>query len=324
VAKIKHTGPANEGDPTSEALRTKKVKAGLPKPAPTRTNKSSSAPSRPAVPEPKEAARPKSTPSRHASDTHVQASISRRLREIRQDLFGDHGGPEMARRLNLPARTWYNYETGVSVPAEVLLAFANQTGANPIWLLSGEGPKYRRGQPEASRSEPTPIELIRQGLEKLEQEPNDVVIVAPEDLPRQFTSDFGAVSLIPMEELARTVLDPSQVEGYIMAYRHWLPNPSETVGVRLTDDAMYPILPSGSVVAIDRSNTDIRALQGRMVAASPEGRPLIRWLDISGRHMVLRPNQPGREHPLIPVDLDGQTDNLIIGQVVWSWSRFSQ
>ena len=78
---------------------------------------------------------------------NVKASISRRLREVRQELFGEHGGPELARRLNLPARTWYNYETGVTVPAEVLLSFIDQTGANPVWLLSGEGELYRATRP---------------------------------------------------------------------------------------------------------------------------------------------------------------------------------
>src|SRR5690349_7520745 len=95
---------------------------------------------------------------------NVKASLSRRLREVRQELFGEHGGPELARRLNLPARTWYNYETGVTVPAEVLLAFIDQTGANPVWLLTGEGSKYRRAQNDWSLSELTPIELIRRGL----------------------------------------------------------------------------------------------------------------------------------------------------------------
>jgi hypothetical protein len=239
-------------------------------------------------------------------------------------LFGEHGGPELARRLNLPARTWYNYETGVTVPAEVLLGFIDQTGANPLWLLSGEGMKYRRNQDEMILSELSPIELIRRGLEKLEQEPHDVVIVAPENVPGEAMSDFVAVSLVPLRELNHHPVDPSQVEGYIMAYRQWLPNPLETIGVRLDDDSMHPILPSGSIVAIDRSVTDPRRLQGRIVAASPEREPCVRWLEISGRHMILRPNQPTKEHPLMPVELEGQRPGVIIGQVVWSWSRFSQ
>ena len=86
---------------------------------------------------------------------------------------------------------------------------------------------------------------------------------------------------------------------------------------------MEPVLPSGSVVAIDRAITDPKELQGRMVAVCPGGMPMIRWLDLSARHMILRPNQPSREHPLIPIELDELPAGVIIGQVVWSWSRFS-
>jgi hypothetical protein len=255
---------------------------------------------------------------------NVKASLSRRLREIRQELFGEHGGPELARRLGLPARTWYNYETGVTVPAEVLLGFIEQTGANPAWLLAGDGTKYNRGHDSALLAELSPIELIRRGLERLEQEPNDVVVVAPENLPGDVLSDYTAVSLVPLGDLARRGAGPSHVDGYIMAYRPWVPHPEETVGVRLDDDAMHPVLPAGSLVAIDRSVTSLQILQGRMVAACPEGVPMIRWLDLSGRHMILRPNHASREHPLIPIEMNGQADEVIIGQVVWSWSRFSQ
>jgi SOS-response transcriptional repressor LexA len=149
------------------------------------------------------------------------------------------------------------------------------------------------------------------------------VVVAPENLPSQLASDFAAVSLYPLAEIGTTVLDPSQVEGYIMAYRHWLPNPAQTIGVRMTDDAMHPILPIGSIAAIDRSMTNPLLLHGRIVAACPGGVPIIRWLEVSGRHMILRPNQQGREYSLMPVDLEDPGSALILGQVVWSWSRFS-
>jgi SOS-response transcriptional repressor LexA len=258
---------------------------------------------------------------------NVKASISRRLREVRQELFGEHGGPEMARRLNLPARTWYNYETGVTVPAEVLLSFIDQTGANPYWLLSGEGERYRREADVSILSDLSPIQLIRRGLEKLEQQPSEVHVVSPDQLLGDSKSDFVAVSLIPMDELQAGPVNPSQVQGHILAYREWLPHPIETVAVRLSDESMFPILPSGSVVAIDRSITDPQKLQGKIVAAQADGVPMIRWLDISGRHMIFRPNQASREHPLIPVELDAAVSpsatSPILGQVVWSWSCFS-
>jgi hypothetical protein len=254
---------------------------------------------------------------------NVKAQISSRLREIRQELFGEHGGPELARRLNLPARTWYNYETGVTVPAEVLLSFIDQTGTNPVWLLTGQGPKYRRGLEDMVLADLTPEQLIRRGLEKLEQEPHEVVLVAPDNLPGESVSDFVAVDLVPMNALS----DKGQhrIEGHILAYRQWIPHPRETVAVRLQDDAMHPILPPGSVVAVDRAVRDPVALQGRLVAAVSEGRPMIRWLELSGRHMILRPNQPSREHPMVPVELeDDRQTGPIVGQVVWSWSRFTE
>jgi SOS-response transcriptional repressor LexA len=108
-----------------------------------------------------------------------------------------------------------------------------------------------------------------------------------------------------------------------MAYRHWLPNPAQTIGARMSDDAMHPILPIGSVAAIDRTMTDPKQLHGRIVAACVDGVPIIRWLEISGRHMILRPNQQGRQYSLVPVDLEDPGSAVILGQVVWSWSRFS-
>jgi SOS-response transcriptional repressor LexA len=254
---------------------------------------------------------------------NVKKQLSDRLREVRQDLFGEHGGPELARRLNLPARTWYNYETGVTVPAEVLLTFIEQTGTNPIWLLTGNGARYRRAMEDQVLDDLTPEQLIRRGLEKLEERPHEVVLVRPDNLPGENSSDFVAVGLTTLSAMSENSSSP-EVQGHILAYRQWIPHPRETVAVRLDDQAMHPILPHGSVVAIDRAVRDPQALQGRMVAARPEGVPIIRWLEVTGRHMILRPNLPSREHPSIPVDLDhAEAERAIIGQVVWSWSRFN-
>src|SRR5215203_4184101 len=70
-------------------------------------------------------------------------SLAERLRTIRAEMFGDRGGPEMARRLGIPVRTWYNYEAGVTVPAEVVLRIIEMSSVEPMWLLHGRGPKFR-------------------------------------------------------------------------------------------------------------------------------------------------------------------------------------
>jgi transcriptional regulator with XRE-family HTH domain len=82
-------------------------------------------------------------PSSQADQARSKAAIAGRMRLIRSEIFGEHGGPELADRLGLPFRTWLNYESGVTIPGEVLLRFLEITGAEPLWLLCGEEQRYR-------------------------------------------------------------------------------------------------------------------------------------------------------------------------------------
>jgi hypothetical protein len=257
----------------------------------------------------------------------VKARISGRLRAIRLELFGDHGGPELARRLRLPARTWYNYESGVTVPAEVLLGFIDQTGADPLWLLNGEGPRYRSSSPPIDEPSPlagrelTPEGLIRRSLQILaEQRRDDTDSDAPTSALQ--VSGHLAIAIIPLSHLCGHRLDPVVPVGQVSVDRRWVPHVASTIATRLEDEAMTPILPERSIVAIDRSPADPLALSGRIVAACINGKAMIRWLEVSGHHIILRPNLPAREHPLVPIDLSVGARDWFLGSVVWSWSRF--
>jgi hypothetical protein len=68
-----------------------------------------------------------------------------RLRAVRRDLYGDHGGPLLAEALGIPVRTWVRYESGATIPGLVLLRFIAIVDVEPRWLLTGEGPRYRDG-----------------------------------------------------------------------------------------------------------------------------------------------------------------------------------
>jgi hypothetical protein len=144
MAKRTQAEPTRAAYSTPGATRTKTVKTTGPKVAAAKTSNSKSAPnSRPGEAVPKKAARRQSRSSEGGNRPVIRGELARRLREIRKEIFGEHGGPELARRLDLPARTWYGYETGTSVPAELLLGFIEQTGANPMFVLTGKGPKYQ-------------------------------------------------------------------------------------------------------------------------------------------------------------------------------------
>src|SRR4051794_36585673 len=71
-----------------------------------------------------------------------QLLLAQRVRAIREDLFGNHGGPLLAEALRLPFRTWLNYEAGCTIPAQVILHFIDITAVHPHWLLTGDGDKF--------------------------------------------------------------------------------------------------------------------------------------------------------------------------------------
>ena len=65
--------------------------------------------------------------------------LARRLREIREFLYGENGLDALAHALGIPAATWLNYERGAVMPADVLLDLIEVTRVDPHWLRTGEG-----------------------------------------------------------------------------------------------------------------------------------------------------------------------------------------
>jgi hypothetical protein len=65
--------------------------------------------------------------------------IAHRVRQIREELYGENGIEVMAKIFDVPVRTWLNFEQGVMMRADILLEFLVVTGVAPNWLLTGEG-----------------------------------------------------------------------------------------------------------------------------------------------------------------------------------------
>jgi hypothetical protein len=73
----------------------------------------------------------------------IKLELARRVRVIREEMYGEHGGPLLAEEIGIPFRTWMNYEEGCTIPAQAILLFIELTDADPHWLLTGEGHPYR-------------------------------------------------------------------------------------------------------------------------------------------------------------------------------------
>ena len=93
--------------------------------------------------------KPKEGPAgRELSERQVRRQeLAATLRRVRGERFGEDGAPVVARRLGIPARTWRNYEDGVTIPGEILLAFMEVAGVD-VPRLIGRGD----GQAGANRS----------------------------------------------------------------------------------------------------------------------------------------------------------------------------
>jgi hypothetical protein len=68
-----------------------------------------------------------------------QQELAARLREIREYLCGQHGAQFLADALEIRVETWLNYESGVTVPAYVVLKLIKLARVNPHWMLTGRG-----------------------------------------------------------------------------------------------------------------------------------------------------------------------------------------
>ena len=79
-----------------------------------------------------------------------QVALAGRIRDVWRESYGESGGPALAEELGLIADTWANYESGVVVPASVILRFIAATGANPHWLLTRQGQRPRAGPHDAN------------------------------------------------------------------------------------------------------------------------------------------------------------------------------
>lgn len=260
----------------------------------------------------------------------TRCALAQRLRELRTEIFGDRGGPEMARRLNLPIRTWYNYESGVTIPAEVVLSVVELTSVNPSWLLHGKEPKFGNpGQPSSGQpSESTSVSsLLRAALKKLEQ--------ATDQAPRaklEFSSDRSP-SIGPADDDATDQLligvedaphrDPGSAQDprYLAARRDWLRDERRCRCVRVEGQDMAPIVADGAYVAYRDVDESPSALEGQLVVAWNREDPIVRWFQNCGGYALLRAHNPAAVPSTILIPLDDEGQPAKFRRVLWVSTR---
>jgi phage repressor protein C with HTH and peptisase S24 domain len=244
----------------------------------------------------------------------AKLALAERLTALRSELFGDRGGPEMARRLGIPVRTWYNYEGGVTVPAEVVLKIIELTAVEASWLLHGEGPKFRHVRTDRRDPGKSPAvtigALLRTALQLLENED-------AQSAERALTSDDHGGGLLDDDTvthaelmnaaraaegaLARS-LDPGTHSSELR--REWLAAQRDNRCLQISGDSMAPVVADGASVAYATGEEEIQQLDGKLVVAWLENQPVVRWFQNCGRFALLRAENPNSVPQQVLVDMD--------------------
>ena len=86
---------------------------------------------------------------------------------------------------------------------------------------------------------------------------------------------------------------------------------------RNEDAAMSPIVAEGAYVAFSKMEEDPADLDGKMVVAWVEGKPLVRWFQFCGRYAVLRAENPASLPAQIPIDLENRARQPRFRRVLW-------
>ena len=263
----------------------------------------------------------------------VKHGLSERLRALRTEFYGERGGPDLARTLGIPIRTWYNYENGVTVPAEIILRVVELTSVEPTWLLRGEGPKFRQSPPSTglARSPGTEenlagssiTELLRVAIERLEERERGTTDLATgtpritlrEDEARSMTSGYpsiGGKSLVPTSS-------PPASDGPRrgVALSEFLDARRASKSLRVDDDSMAPIVAEGAHVTYGEAEPISEAFHDKLIVAVIEGRPIVRWFQHCGKFALLRSENPAANPPSILVELDRDESRGTFHRVLW-------
>ncbi len=237
----------------------------------------------------------------------AKLALAERLASLRQEMFGERGGPEMARRLGIPVRTWYNYEAGVTVPAEVILKIIELTSIEPSWLLHGQGAKFRQGKPERRETGTTPAAtvgaLLREALHLLEgqnappdRRPSaDDALIRPPGTPEPAAAgpmpSAGIREEGPIDNGAESHAD----HGSGMnpdARTEWRAARREGRCIEVVGDDMTPVVADGASVAYSAHDENAEQLHNKLVVVWHEGQAMVRWFQNCGRYALLRAENP--------------------------------
>ena len=109
-------------------------------------------------------------------------------------------------------------------------------------------------------------------------------------------------------------IDEDEIEQYLPYPKHMLPTEGTIVAVRVSGDAMAPIIDEGYTVFLDISKRDPKRLVNKMVAIKDGDAITIKWLRRDVGLYLLVPQTVSQRHPVRVLNMESGSG--IVGEVV--------
>jgi phage repressor protein C with HTH and peptisase S24 domain len=222
-------------------------------------------------------------------DQTTRVIIAQRLERLRA-VVGAENDTQLARSLELTPQSVSGARDKNQIPAYWFVIMSEKYGASAEWLLSGEGPMWRREL----------VAAVRPDGRELDRNVFDLVPMAEAKL----SAGGGAVVLA------------ENVKDYYAFRKDWLhkvaAETASLVLMRVVGESMHPTVCDGDTVMIDQARKSI--YDGNIYAMGQEDLVYIKRLQKlpGGRLHIISDNE--RESP--PYEARA-SEIRIIGQVIW-------
>lgn len=251
----------------------------------------------------------------------TEPNIGQRIKEARER-YG-LSKEQLCASMSSPVTAWtlWRWEDGETnkIPFQAILDFARVHGISPGDYIQKELGIDLGIKPEIKRPEVAIVSTQKEAQEIIEAGKGNFVI-----LP---VLNEGAAGADPKD-----TYDLDDIADYAMIYKSWVVGSLKRyICLRVKDPSMHPILPEGSIVCVDKTQTDLSKLIGkglrRIVAVRHLASYDIGWLeDIEEDQGIVL----CREQPLPAIayaksefmPFGDMHEDPIIGLVVWAWTKW--
>lgn len=220
----------------------------------------------------------------------------------------------LARKLNVSAMAPSRWERGVNQPpADVFVELGKLAGTKKCWYFWGRA-GLRKGDVRAVLQKVRPSNVGRGKLK-----------IRTSSVAAKVLTAKGAANLIALPLFETTppigMIGPPSIHRdsgeLVVAWRSWCPHPEQTFCLRYGDDKMAPLIPRGTLIAVDGGDRNREKLYGKIVLAShAECGLMVHWLQRDGKSEVLVPEN--KDHPSTHIR---SGDWEIVGRVPWWFSK---